>query len=170
MTQKYNKIHEKLVINENDFEGMIAYSIYKKEKRDAIKKGFDVDEFTRLKLQANEIKKYKKEANELINIFLQTAIDEKIVSIRSQAFESFEKIAQAEMASKPIWKKFTRWHNNGAAGMFGNLWTAIIIALFVFIMSDPDDWKRTKDNAVDNTFSVVEKVVNELNGLIVEND
>lgn len=160
MTQEYNKIHEKLVKSENDFEGMIAYSIYKKDKREAIKKGFDMNEFTRLKLQPNEIKRYKDEANKLVNVFLQTAIDEKIVSIRAQAFERFQKIAQAEMPSKTIWRKLADWHNNGAAGIFGNFWTAMIIAAFVFFMSDSDVWQRTKDNAVENSISIVGKVVN----------
>ncbi|MBF7143270.1 MULTISPECIES: hypothetical protein [Pseudomonas] len=56
--------------NEKDFVGMIAYSIYKSEKRQAIKAGRSMTEFTQLKIQANEIKKYKAEAESLANIFL----------------------------------------------------------------------------------------------------
>ena len=105
MAKSYNQMHEKLVKNKNDFSGMIAYSIYKTEKRDAIRKGRNISEFTKLKLQPNEFKKYKKEAEDLVNIFLQAAADDEIDRIKEQLSKEIVKISVKELPADPWYKK-----------------------------------------------------------------
>ncbi|MCP1497109.1 hypothetical protein J2Y86_001816 [Pseudomonas migulae] len=92
MSDQYNQMHEKLVKTSEDFTGMIAYSIYKAEKREAIKNGLNIVEFTKLKLQSNEIGKYKREADGLVNLFLQAAADEKIKGIKAELARKINKL------------------------------------------------------------------------------
>jgi len=165
MSKTYNQMHEKLVKNKNDFAGMIAYSIYKTEKREAIKKGRDVEEFTRLKLQTNEVQKYKKEAEDLVNIFLQAAADDEIKRVKDQLTKEIGRITLQGLPSDPWYKKLRSWHNGGAAGVIGNFWTGVIIAAFVWLLADPDSWRNAKDSAQQTIKNIVveETVVDDAN-------
>lgn len=159
MAKSYNQMHEKLVKNKNDFSGMIAYSIYKTEKRDAIRKGRNISEFTQLKLQPNEVKKYKKEAEDLVNIFLQAAADDEIDRIKEQLSKEIVKISVKELPADPWYKKLFRWHNSGASGVVGNFWTGVIIAVFVWFMAEQGAW----DSAVDSATSALSNLVSNEN-------
>ncbi|WP_165662356.1 hypothetical protein [Oceanimonas sp. MB9] len=155
MSKAYNQMHEKLVKNKQDFAGMIAYSIYKAEKRDAIRRGRNVEEFTKLKLQPNEVNKYKKEAEELVNIFLQTAADEEINKVKEQLIKEVGKITVKGLPSDPLYKKFKSWHNNGAAGVVGNFWTGAIVAIFVWLFADPATWEKAQESAKQAVTNIV---------------
>lgn len=147
MTKDYNKIHEKLVSSKNDFTGMIAYSIYKKEKKDAIKNGLDIEEFIKLKAQRNEIKKYKKEAEDLVNIFLETAADKAIEKVKDELTKKITKLTIEDFPSESSYKRLLAWHNNGAAGIVGNFWTGVVIAVFIWIMAEQGAWTNAKESA-----------------------
>lgn len=148
MSDQYNQMHEKLVKTSEDFTGMIAYSIYKAEKREAIKNGLNIVEFTKIKLQSNEIGKYKREADGLINLFLQAAADEKIKGIKAELAGKINKLTLDSLPKDPIYKGFFRWHNSGSAGVVGNFWTAVIVAVFVWIFADSSSWNTAKENAI----------------------
>ncbi|MDS1774059.1 hypothetical protein QX226_22360 [Vibrio vulnificus] len=159
MSKNYNQMHEKLVKNKQDFAGMIAYSIYKTEKRDAIRKGFNVDEFTKIKLTPNEVRKYKKEAEDLVNLLLQASADEEIKRIKEQLAKEINQITIKGLPKEPFYKKLLAWHNGGAAGVIGNFWTGVIVAVFVWFMADQAAWTSAKDsaeNAVKNLISKAE--------------
>ncbi|AYM88452.1 hypothetical protein [Pseudoalteromonas agarivorans] len=155
MSKEYNQMHEKLVKNKQDFAGMIAYSIYKAEKRDAIRKGRNVDEFTKLKLQTNEVNKYKKEAEDLVNIFLQAAADEEINRIKEQLIKEVGKITVKGLPTDPWYKRLKNWHNNGAAGVVGNFWTGAIVAIFVWFLAEPNTWKKAEDSAKETLQNII---------------
>jgi hypothetical protein len=151
-------MHEKLVKNEKDFVGMIAYSIYKSEKRQAIKAGRSMTEFTQLKIQANEIKKYKAEAERLANIFLQAAADDKLKNVQGRLADQISKITLNELPSEHWSKGVWRWHTSGGAGVVGNFWTAVIVAMFVWAFADQSSWDRAKNNAIDSASAALSKV------------
>lgn len=155
MSKEYNQMHEKLVKSKQDFTGMIAYSIYKAEKRDAIRKGIDINEFTKLKLQTNEVKKYKKEAEELVNIFLQAAADEEIKKIKDQLITEVVRITVKGLPTDPWYKRLKNWHNNGAAGVVGNFWTGAIVAIFVWVLADTTTWQKSQDSAKEKIQNIV---------------
>lgn len=158
MISKYNQMHEKLVKNEKDFVGMIAYSIYKSEKRQAIKAGLNMTEFTKLKIQSNEIKKYKSEAESLANIFLQAAADDKLKNVQGRLAEQISKITLNELPKEHWRKGLWRWHTSGAAGVVGNFWTAVVVAIFVWMFADQASWDKAKNNAIDSASSALSKI------------
>lgn len=150
MSDQYNQMHEKLVKTSEDFTGMIAYSIYKAEKREAIKNGLNIVEFTKLKLQSNEIGKYKREAEGLVNLFLQAAADEKINGIKAELAAKINKLTLDSLPKDPMYKGLFRWHNSGSAGVVGNFWTAVIVAAFVWVFADSSSWNAAKENAINS--------------------
>lgn len=158
MSNQYNQMHEKLVKNGKDFVGMIAYSIYKSEKREAIRNGVDIAEFTKLKSQPNEIKKYKAEAESLANIFLQAAADVKLKAVQSQLAEQINKLTVDSLPKEPAYKGFVRWHTSGVAGVVGNFWTAVLVAIFVWMFADQASWDKAKSNAVHAASSALSKI------------
>ncbi|WP_152564684.1 hypothetical protein [Aeromonas veronii] len=148
MPSEYNKMHEKLVKNNKDFVGMIAYSIYKAEKREAIRHGRSIKEFTELKNQRNEIMRYKHDAEELANIFLQTAADDEIKKIKGELADKIHNMTLDDLPKDSALVRFKKWHHNGAAGIIGNFWTAVIVAMFVYAFSDAGIWEKAKETAV----------------------
>jgi hypothetical protein len=151
-------MHEKLVKNAKDFVGMIAYSIYKSEKREAIRNGVDIASFIKLKSQPNEIKKYKAEAEDLANIFLQSAADFRLKSVQTQLAEQINKLTLNNLPKEPAYKGILRWHTSGAAGVIGNFWTAVIVAIFVWMFADQASWDKAKSNAVDAATATITKI------------
>lgn len=163
-------MYEKLVSNSNDFSGMIAYAIYKNEKRTATKNGRNIDEFVNLKIQPNEVRKYKSEADELINRMLQAAADEELNKVKAELGKKIAAITFNDLPKDPNIKSFIKWHNNGAAGIVGNFWTGAIVALFVWLLSDPAVWQQAKHSAYEAAAKLVtisdaqkEKANNHLN-------
>ncbi|RKJ84387.1 hypothetical protein D6R50_22255 [Aeromonas veronii] len=148
MPPEYNKMHEKLVKNDRDLVGMIAYSIYKVEKRKAICSGLDINGFTKLKTQPHEIASYKQKAEALANLFLQTAADDEIKKIKNELAAKINNIAMEDLPKDSTWKRFTKWHHSGASGVIGNFWTAVIVATFVYFFSDAGMWEKAKETAV----------------------
>ncbi|MGL5486669.1 MAG: hypothetical protein ACRDC6_10310 [Shewanella sp.] len=141
-------MHEKLVKNDRDLVGMIAYSIYKVEKRKAICNGLDINEFTKLKSQSHELASYKQKAEMLANLFLQTAADDEIKKIKNELAAKINNIAMEDLPKDSTWKRLTKWHHSGAAGVIGNFWTAVIVAMFVYMFSDAGLWEKAKETAV----------------------
>ncbi|MBB1268947.1 hypothetical protein [Shewanella sp. SR44-3] len=147
MSKEYNQVYEKLVKNQNDFTGMIAYCIYKHEKRLWILKGEDAEQFVKLKLQPHEIKKYKTQADSLLTIAYQANADEEIERIQqslAQEMINFAKKTKFE-------GKFSRlcsWHNSGTSGIVGNFYTGAVVAVLAWIFSSPEAWSNVVDSAL----------------------
>lgn len=154
MSNNYNEMYEKLVLNDKDFTGMIAYAIYKSEKRETIRNGLDVAAFTALKLQKHEVNKYRNDANQLVTLFLQTAADDKIKSIKKEISKKINKIAVEDLPKDTLGARLLTWHNAGASGIIGNFWTGVIVAVFIWFMADSNAWDSAKDSAVNATKKV----------------
>lgn len=165
MTKNYNQIYEKLVKNKVDFVGMIAYSIYKHEKIAKIKNGENISEFIRLKSDKKEIERYRKESEELFNIFIQFSIDENIKNVKNNLVTEINSITLKNLPKNTPCEIFINWHNSGASGIVGNLWTAIITVIFVWLFSSQKTWENTKENAVNNLTDLIknEKISDQKN-------
>ncbi|HDS1735205.1 hypothetical protein [Pseudomonas sp. BP8] len=148
MSEKYNQMHEKLVRNKKDFVGMIAYSIYKTEKREAVKGGMDISAFTRIKSQQHEIKKYRAEADGLATLFLHATADEKLKGVQSRLADQINNLTLDSLPKSGMFKRLWKWHASGSAGIIGNFWTAVFVAVFVWAFSDPSIWGEAKDSAL----------------------
>ncbi|KAA1159523.1 MULTISPECIES: hypothetical protein [Pseudoalteromonas] len=139
MSNQYNKVYEKLVKSQNDYTGMIAYCIYKDEKRKWIQEGHKAEEFVRLKLMKHELKKYEKSADELLTKVFQANADEEADKIQKLLSQEMVAVARKSM-NKSRGAKFWSWHNSGAAGVFGNFYTGAVVAILVWILSTPEAW------------------------------
>lgn len=155
MSKDYNQMYEKLVTSDLDFSGMIAYALYKREKRIATKNQRNIDEFVKLKIQPNEIRKYKTDADNLINLFLQAAADEELQKVKNELTKKISAITFNDLPKNSKLKSMLTWHNNGAAGIVGNFWTGVVVAIFVWILSDPEAWQRAKQSAYQEAAELV---------------
>ena len=155
LSKKYNQVYEKLVKSQNDYTGMIAYCIYKNEKRKWISEGHDADEFVKLKLMTHELAKYKKAADSLLSTAYQANADVEVDKIKKSLANEMITIATHSLDNSKA-SRFKNWHHSGAAGVFGNFYSGLIIAVLVWIFSSPESWRNalaSAKSAVINFFS-----------------
>ena len=148
LNKQYNQIYEKLVEKDRDFIGMIAYAIYKSEKRSHILSGQHPDNFVNIKSSPTEIKRYRKEAEDIVNNLLASFADQKIAEIKKQISEEIISIANENLEKPSKSKAVLSWHNNGASGIVGNFYTGAVVAIFVWLFSSNEAWQAAKDSAL----------------------
>jgi hypothetical protein len=156
VNKKYNQVYEKLVKHKNDYTGMIAYCIYKDEKRKWIRQGEDADEFVRLKLMKHELNKYEKAADELLTKVFQANADVEAEKIKNKLSQEMVNVAR-DSINKNKKGRLKAWHHSGVGGVFGNFYTGAIVALLVWIFSSPEAWASAISSAkltVSNWLSV----------------
>ncbi|PMM40013.1 hypothetical protein [Vibrio splendidus] len=146
MNKQYNQVFEKLVKNQSDYTGMIAYCIYKNEKRKWMQQGNDAEEFVRLKLMRHELKKYEKSADELLTKVFQANADEEAEKIKNMLSKEMVNVARNSV-NKRKKDTFLAWHHGGVGGVLGNFYTAAIVALFVSVFASPDSWEAALASA-----------------------
>ncbi|EJG0704173.1 hypothetical protein HJ124_07990 [Vibrio parahaemolyticus] len=146
MSKQYNQVYEKLVKHQNDYTGMIAYCIYKDEKRKWISEGNDADEFVRLKLMTHELKKYEKAADELLTKVFQANADEEAEKIKKKLSQEMVNVARNSI-DKNKSSKIKAWHHGGVGGVFGNFYTGAIVAILVWLFSSPEAWASAISSA-----------------------
>ncbi len=156
VSKQYNQVYEKLVKHENDYTGMIAYCIYKDEKRKWIRQGEDADKFVQLKLMKHELNKYEKAADELLTKVFQANADEEAEKIKNKLSQEMINVAR-DSINKNKKDRLKSWHHSGVGGVFGNFYTGVIVALLVWIFSSPEAWASAISSAkltVSNWLSV----------------
>jgi hypothetical protein len=90
--RKFNYIYDQIVNDENDLVGIIAYSIYKKNKVEYITKikkekskkeisETDLEEFVRLSCTATQIDNYRNDAKLFIKKYSQILLSDKLEEI-----------------------------------------------------------------------------------------
>lgn len=100
MGSGYSFIFNKIVADDNDFVGMVAYTLYKRQKVEWIEK-FSTDHqrqptddeleagFTRFSLMPSQLQSYREQAVDLLDVFLDQALyaklDEAQQAIRDDA-------------------------------------------------------------------------------------
>ena len=146
MSKKYNQVYEKLVKSQSDYTGMIAYCIYKNEKRKWLRDGNDADDFVKLKLMSHELNKYKVAADELLSTAYQANVDDEVEKIKSSLANDMIAIATTSLNDSKA-SRFKNWHHSGAAGIFGNFYSGLIVAVLVWIFSSPEAWSNALASA-----------------------
>lgn len=138
MQRNYNYIYSRLVENEFDVVGHIAYSIYKKQKIEYIEKqkelgqeptDSDLIPFNTLSSSNTSIETYRMKAELIVQGMIDNVMEEAIADIEEQAVKK-----QANILSeiiKPFEPKF--WHNVGA-GIVSALIFAGLIAIITIII------------------------------------
>jgi hypothetical protein len=147
VSKEYNQVYEKLVKDQNDFTGMIAYCIYKHEKRLWILKGEDAEQFVKLKLQPHEIIKYNTQADSLLTIAYQANADEEIERIQQSLAQEMINLAKKTKSEGNI-SRLLSWHNSGASGIVGNFYTGAVAAIAVWFLSSPEAWSHAVNSAL----------------------
>lgn len=142
-----NRIYSKLVTSQKDFVGMIAYAIYKREKIKLAEAGGDVNAFVKVKNNTAELKRYKKEAEELMEGLLQLTIQEQKKNIEKQISDDLASFMAGKR--KDRWSRFFSWHNSGAGGLVGNVYTVIVSVVLVYIFSSDTGWASAKTSAIE---------------------
>ncbi len=127
MLRNYNYIYSKLVDEESDIIGHIAYSIYKKSKIEYIEskklEGTSLTDaelipFNDFSTSESAIESYKIKAELLMQGFLENVLDEELKNYKNQA------INQQAQILKGIIKPLT-------SGFWGNVWSGVLSA-FIF--------------------------------------
>lgn len=125
---EYNKVYELLVTGDKDFVGMLAYSIYKKQKQEYIvdfikNKGVrptveDLKEFHKFATQKTQLKMYKDRATVLTQDLTSLLLSQKIENVLSNLKNGF-------------------WRGVGQ-NLFANFIWLLILALVAFILWSHD--------------------------------
>ncbi|MEB6537197.1 hypothetical protein MXM51_22060 [Pantoea stewartii] len=136
-----HKIYTRLVKSKSDYVGMIAYSIYKREKLAKINKKQDVASFVALKQNNTELNRYREEAESIFSNALEILVKEKLEERNEHIKNNIHLLVGVKE------NKFLKWHNSGAAGIFGNIYTFILSAVIVYIFSSKEGWKAAAESA-----------------------
>lgn len=148
----YNYIYSKLVEDENDIFGIIAYSIYKRQKiehlekfkadhgRDAEKE--DLEPFKNFASSNTQLEFYQTQANHLVNSFIEFSISE----YASQLDSEFSNRVHQELAGV----KNNFW-TGVAQGVVASVLFVLLVGVIVFF-----SWsaKQGFSNAIEQAFSV----------------
>ncbi|MFL1501738.1 MULTISPECIES: hypothetical protein [unclassified Pseudomonas] len=142
-----NRIYSKLVTSKKDFVGMIAYAIYKKEKLKVSEAGQDVRAFVKLKNSSTERKRYKDEAGAMMEGLLQLTIQDQKKHIEKQISEDLASFMAGKRKGKL--SRFLSWHNSGAGGLIGNIYTVLVSVILVYSFASEEGWNAAKSSAIE---------------------
>ncbi len=144
MQRQYNFIYEKLVENENDIIGHIAYALYKADKIKYIKtfesehgsgqfSEEDLQHFHEISCIDNNVDRYRLQAVQILQNFLDNALAETTTQIEKDV-ESRQKEILSRIIEplKPKSKSRIFW-NGVWQSIVGAFIFALIVAAFAFI-------------------------------------
>ena len=145
MSRKYNYIHQKIVNDDADVLGAIAYSIYKKEKQLFIEKfkaknGKDPEEddiakFHEIISTDSNIERFRMQAGGILQDFVNSTLSDTIHDIEEVCNENhLEQIGKAIAPLKPE-SKGKRFWGGVLQSVVGAVAFAVLVALVLFVVS-----------------------------------
>lgn len=128
---EHNRAYEQLVSADDDLIGLIAYSLYKKDKRDfyigwieqhgSMPQPEHVRAFSATVLTLGQQLRYRTAARDMIDAYAKTVADaEKPLIEKSAVTERFEDAARRVEES-------TRWYRQLPAGIFAGIVLAVVL-------------------------------------------
>ena len=138
MPKEFNHIYSKLVTDANDIIGNIAYSLYKQDKIEIIKKkqsdGIVVNDktlksFHEFSATESSIDAYKMKAELILQAFMDNALEEITTDIQKEAKEGQSQILQEIV--DPLVSGFWR---NFFSGLLSTFTFSLILAAIAFII------------------------------------
>lgn len=144
MQRQYNFIYEKLVENENDIIGHIAYSLYKSDKIKYIKsfqtmhgteevKESDLQRFHEISCIDNNIDRYKLQSVQILQNFLDNALSSATTQIEKDVENRQKEILSQIIQPLAPKSKIRIFFNGVLQSIVGAFIFALIIAAFAFI-------------------------------------
>lgn len=141
-TSEHNRAYEQLVSGDDDLIGLIAYALYKKDKRDfylswqeqhGTPPGADhVRAFTATVLTLGQQLRYRTAARDMIDAYAKTVADaEKPLIERGAVTERFEEAARKVEES-------VRWYRQIPAGIVAGLVFAAVLIAMVAVLGYAD--------------------------------
>lgn len=138
MQRNYNYIYSKLVENDSDLIGHMAYSLYKQSKIEYIEKKMtdgkplsdeELIPFNDFSSSDSSIQSYRIKAELIVQAFIENVLAEELVSYKDQAFNQQSEILKDIV--KPLTSGFWRsvW-----AGLLSAFIFALVLAAIAFII------------------------------------
>jgi hypothetical protein len=169
MPRNYNFIYSRLVENEFDILGHIAYAIYKQQKIAHIEEFKNENQreptdqelipFNKFTSSQASIDGYRIKAERILQSFMDNILEETVVDIENDCKKNQSEILKEiiqPIAPPTNWRRF--W-NGVLQSIIGAFIFSIIIAAFVIINQTRD---KGIESVIENTFDVkIEKVPNE---------
>lgn len=138
MSKKYNFIYKKLVDDDNDIIGHIAYSIYKKDKIDYVQskkksnediKNKDLISFHEFSSSSSSLEAYKMKAEIVMQSFIENTIGEITDEIQEELKEN-----QSEQLREVITPLISGFWKSVWAGLLSAFIFAVLLGAFAFIL------------------------------------
>jgi len=143
MSRKYSYIFSRLVENDSDIVGHIAYALYKSDKVNYIEHfkeshkqeptEEDLDAFHDVSSQPDSVKKYRFVAAHILSGFLDSSLEESLENIEKDCNERHAEIIKEVMEPLLPKKKSTLFWHGVLQSVAGAFIFALIVAAFVFI-------------------------------------
>ena len=145
MSRKYSYIFSRLVKDDSDIVGHIAYALYKSDKVNYIENfkesnkreptDEDLDAFHSVSSQYESIRKYRFIASHILKDFLDDTLEESIENIEEECNERHAEILKEVIKPLLPKKKWTIFWHGVLQSVAGAFIFALIVAAFVFIKS-----------------------------------
>lgn len=145
MSRKYSYIFSKLVENDADIVGHIAYALYKSDKVNYIENfkesnkreptDEDLDAFHSVSSQIESVKKYRFIAAHILRDFMDNSLEESIENIEQECNSRHAEIIRDVIKPLLPKKKSTVFWHGVLQSVAGAFIFALIVAAFVFIKS-----------------------------------
>lgn len=143
MSRKYSFIFSRIVKDESDIVGHIAYALYKSDKVNYIENfkesnkrepaDEDLDAFHSVSSQYETIRKYRFIASHILKDFLDDTLEESIDNIEQESNERHAEILKDVIKPLLPKKKWTLFWHGVLQSVAGAFIFALIVAAFVFI-------------------------------------
>ncbi|HCM0858539.1 hypothetical protein [Vibrio parahaemolyticus] len=146
MSKQYNLIYEKLVKNENDILGIVAYSVYKRQKIDFIKSHTDSEQdeqeplpgdklasFMAISTSDAQLSFYEEAAANILDEYANLSESEKIDELEANHSEELEQ-KQKEYDRKLRNAKSTNFMYGVWQSLTASILLILVLGVFTFIL------------------------------------
>jgi hypothetical protein len=161
MSRNYNYIYSKLVENEYDILGHIAYALYKQQKVahiEEFKKDYgrqptdqELIQFNKFSTSQASIDGYRIKAERILQTFTDNILEETMIDIENDCKKNQSEILKEIIQPLSPPSKWNKFFNGVLQSIVGAFMFSLILALFVLINQTKD---KGIESVIENTFDV----------------